>query len=309
MKVVRRVEDWKAGDGSVVSIGNFDGLHRGHRRILSVAQDHARRLSVPVVAVTFEPHPLTVIAPSRAPKRLTNVAQKLALLGTAGVNVAVVLESTPALLGLEAEAFLRDVVVGRFRPSMIVEGRNFGFGKGRRGDIETLSDLADRFGYSLDIVEPVTVALDGGEPQRVSSSLIRKLVTEGRMEHAAAALGRNYELVGIVERGAGRGRKLGFPTINIRAAAQLIPAHGVYAGRSCVDGTDYRCAVNIGAAPTFESSEPLVEAHLLDFSGDVYGRELVVALSHRLRGQRRFDSPDELARQIRADVEAVRCSV
>lgn len=306
MNVVHGLENLQPfADGSVLTVGNFDGVHRAHRALIA----HARTLAsskVPAVVMTFEPHPLCVVAPAKAPPRLTLLEDKLRFLSEAGAGVVVVARSEPGLLGLEAEAFVREVLVRRFRPKHLVEGPSFGFGKARKGTPELLARLSSELNYELHIVPPVTVALADGLTAMVSSSLVRRFLLERNVAAAAECLARPYALVGLVVRGDGRGRTIGFPTANLEPLDQLIPGDGVYAGWTEVDGRKYSCAINVGPAPTFEMAQRRVEAHLLDFEGDLYSRTLRVAFVDFLRGQLRFASSEALKAQLRTDVAAAR---
>ena len=233
-------------DRSVLTIGNFDGVHRGHQRIITVARKYAEKARVAVAALTFEPHPLSVVNPDAAPKRLTTIKQKLAYLAEAGVDLTVVAESEKELLELSPDEFIRQAVIDCFKPVQIVEGWNFGFGKGRGGNVETLQDHAETGGYEVHVVSPVQQELGGGFSKRVSSSLIRQFIIEGNIELAAEALGRAYVMEGEVVAGFKRGRHLGYPTANIDVGEQLIPGDGVYFGIVTVDGQKHRAGVSIG---------------------------------------------------------------
>lgn len=309
MKVIHGLGEGTPGGRRVVlTVGNFDGVHRGHQRIIAVARELAAHAGVEVWALTFEPHPLAIITPDRPPQRLTTADQKLDYLQAAGVDVVVVAESTPDLLSQPAEVFLRDIVK-RFAPTYFVEGRNFGFGKGRRGNVETLKEFADELGYRVEVVDPVMQSIGEGQSERVSSSLIRKLLLEGHVETAAAALGRGYALSGVVVRGAGRGEQLGFPTANLGHVAQLVPADGVYAGRALIDGETLACAISIGTTPTFGESARQIEAFLLGFYRDIYDRPLTIEFVTWIREQRRFAGREELMDRISQDVAAVQSAL
>ncbi len=291
---------------SVLTVGNFDGFHRAHRKLLAQALSYAATDGGPVVVLTFEPHPLTVVAPAKAPQRLSTAEDKIRLLGDAGAEIIVVARSEPKLLGLTAEQFVEDVLIHRFHPTHIVEGPSFGFGRGRKGTPELLTRVASRLGAKVEIVEPVTTTLEDGKDVMVSSSLIRKLLTEGRVGEASLCLGRPYALIGTVVEGDGRGRTIGFPTANVGDLNQLVPGDGVYAGRAHVGDQTYAAAISIGSAPTFGGTKRQLEAHLLDFDGDIYGQAIRVEFQRRLRPQCTFDSPSDLIGQLRRDVEAVR---
>ncbi len=291
---------------SVLTVGNFDGVHRAHGRLLEQITAIAARTQAPAVVLTFEPHPLTIVNSAKAPPRLSLPDDKLRRLAATGVDIAVVGLSEPALLTLDAERFVEDVLVRRFHPSHIVEGPTFGFGRGRKGTPELLARLADRFGYQLQIVDPVHVTLDDGQSRMVSSSLIRSLLSEGRVREAARALGYHYALTGKVVRGSARGKTLGFPTANLEVHDLLVPGEGVYAGRALVDDAAFPAATSIGHAATFNDKETRVETHILGLDRDLYGQTIRVEFDRLLRPQRKFTSPESLVEQIRRDVAAVR---
>lgn len=291
---------------AVLTIGNFDGVHRAHQQLLAQAGLHAANTGGPVVVLTFEPHPLNVVAPHKAPARLSLPEEKLRCLAEAGADVAVVAHSDPALLGLEAERFVEEIIRKRFHPTHIVEGPSFGFGKGRKGTAETLKQLAAKFGCEVHIVEPVTLQVEEGETLLVSSSLIRGLIADGKVRRANYCLGRAYALIGTVVEGERRGRTLGFPTVNLQVSDQLVPGNGVYAGYAVVGGVRYPAAISIGAKPTFGGTNYTIEAYLLDFDRDVYGAIVRLEFDQKLRPQQKFASAEELAVQLRNDVEATR---
>lgn len=294
-------------DGCVLVIGNFDGVHRAHQQLLNRAAELSTRSGGPLVVLTFEPHPVALLAPSKAPLRLTPPAEKLRLLAEHGVEVTVVARTDSALLNMEPEAFVEEVIAQRFHPSHVVEGPSFGFGKNRRGTPELLAELAGRFSCCVHVVEPVTVSLGGDRRVLVSSSAIRGFLLDGRVEEAAQCLGRPYSLLGSVETGDRRGATLGFPTANLGVAeGQLVPAPGVYAGRAVFRSVSHLAAISIGDAPTFAGRAVRVEAHLLDFSGNLYGESIHVEFHRFLRAQVKFPSADALREQLLRDVGAVR---
>lgn len=288
--------------GGVLSVGNFDGLHRGHAEILARAR--ALRDASPgmkTAVVTFEPHPLTVLRPQAAPPRLASPALKRALIERAGVDQLVVLAPQPEVLDLSAEAFwqiLRDDV----RPAHLVEGESFNFGKGRGGNIQRLREWSTGTGVTLHVVSPVAAPLLDMQLAPVSSSLIRWLIARGRVRDAGICLGRAYALEGEVVRGHQRGRTIGVPTANLDCLDQLIPADGVYAGRCDVDGTTYPVALSIGTMPTFGDNRRQVEAHLLGFSGDLYGQHLRVEITDWVRDQLKFAGVESLKAQMARDI-------
>ena len=286
--------------GGVLSVGNFDGLHLGHRKIIETA----RRLLAPgarLAVVTFEPHPLTVLRPDLAPPRLTPPEKKRELLAAAGVDHLVELPPEPAVLNLTAETFwhiLRDDV----RPTHVVEGRSFNFGKGRGGTIDKLREWAATSPVKLEVIEGVSVPLLDLQVVEVSSSLIRWLTAHGRVREAAICLGRAYALRGEVVKGYQRGRTIGIPTANLRVTDQLVPPDGVYAGRSTVGGMTYAAAVSIGTMPTFGENQRQVEAYLIGFDGDLYGRTIEVELVDWIREQWKFPGVEALKAQMQRDI-------
>lgn len=290
---------------SVLTVGNFDGVHRAHLRLLEQASALAAQPGIPMVVLTFEPHPLTIVAPAKAPPRLSLPDDKIRRLSDAGVHLTVVARSESALLTLDAERFIEEVLIRRFHPVHIVEGPSFGFGRGRKGTPQLLAQLAPRFKYQMHIVDPVNVTLDDGEKVMVSSSLIRKLLSQCRVREAARCLGYSYALTGTVVRGSARGRTLSFPTANLDIRDQLIPGDGVYAGRAWVDEALYPAATSIGVAPTFGGDRPRVETHILGLDADLYGRTIRVEFDRLLRPQRKFPSPEALVDQLRRDIRAV----
>jgi riboflavin kinase/FMN adenylyltransferase len=291
-----------------VAIGNFDGVHRGHQALVAEARRLAAgRGGVPAV-LTFTPHPARVFAPELAPPLIMSLPRRLELLAEAGVEAAVVEPFTRAYAAIEAEAFVREVLVARLGARDVVVGYDFSFGRGRRGGPEMLQRLGGELGVSVRVVPPVLA--DG---LVCSSTKIREFVLEGRIEGAALLLGRPFEITGTVVRGAGRGRTLGFPTANVAPEGELVPRLGIYAARAVVldggDATPRVAALSVGSNPTFMpggGGSVSVEAYLLDFDGDLYGRRLRLELLHRLRDEKRFDSIDALVAQIHDDVARVR---
>ncbi len=307
MNVVRGLDSVCLSDSRcVLTIGNFDGVHRGHQRILATGKKRASDQDVPLAVMTFDPHPLEILRPNDPPQKISTTAGKLRHLESCGVDEVVIAKSTPSLLRVEATAFIETVIVDRFRPLAIVEGFNFGFGKGRQGSGETLKQFADRWDYQVELVEPFKQMLDDGDKVRTSSSLIRSLITQGNMRGAADGLGRPFALEGVVVEGSKRGRTIGFPTANLKTTDQIIPADGVYAGRVAIDGAVKKTAISIGSTPTFDGQLRQVEAHVLDFEGDLYGQALEVEFVEHVRGQKKFASIEALVAQITQDVEQVR---
>ena len=302
MRTIRGLESYPpdARPGAV-ALGAFDGIHLGHRAILGRAVTLARERGLEALACTFDPHPLEVLQPDRAPLPITTLVDRLQLIAETGIDTAVVVAFTRAIAALEPEAFVRDALAGTLRAREIVVGFNHRFGRGARGDARLLETLGPSLGFRTHVVAPLEV---DGVP--VSSSEIRAALGRGDLERATRLLGRPYALGGEVVRGAGRGRTLGFPTANVRMDLRLPLAPGVYACRARVGPADYRAVVNAGVRPTFGETELAVEAHLLDFSGDLYGQRINLTFLRRLREERRFPSVEALREQIVADVAAAR---
>jgi riboflavin kinase/FMN adenylyltransferase len=284
--------------GGAVSVGNFDGVHRGHVALLEELRRQAVAVGGPGVVLTFDPHPLQLLRPNGFPPPLTTMAERARLLRAHGADRVVVLRTTHDLLRLTAEEFFARVVRGHFDARAMVEGTNFGFGRGRGGNVETLAELCRRDGVSLVVVPPLN--LDG---QPVSSSRVRSALQGGAVRDAAECLGRPYRLTGTVGTGQRRGATLGFPTANLERMETLIPGNGVYAVRVFHEAATWPGAANVGPNPTFGEDARKVEVHLIGFQGDLYGRELSVDFLDRLRDTRPFGSVGELVAQLRADVE------
>lgn len=289
--------------GAFLAVGNFDGVHRGHARLIARLRANADAADAPAVALTFDPHPVALLRPDKAPAPLVWTERKVELLKAAGATAVGVFRTGPWLLGLTAREFFDSIVVGRFRARGMVEGPNFAFGRDRGGDATLLGAWCADAGLKFEVVEPTAV---GGE--LVSSSRARRALAEGRPEEAAQLLGRPYRLRGVVTHGAARGAGLGFPTANLDGIDTLIPDDGVYAALAYLDGRGpaYATATHIGPNVTFGEQVRKVEAHLLDFSGDLYGRTVELEFLARLRPSRKFDGLDDLLAQIRADVEQAR---
>jgi riboflavin kinase / FMN adenylyltransferase len=297
---------WEAAGPSrrpVVAVGNFDGVHRGHQTLLQAARDRAARHGGTVVVLTFEPHPARVVSPERAPSRLMTLEQKGEVLAGLGVDVLALLPFTGALAEKTADDFARLVLSECLHAEGVVVGENFRFGRGRAGTLQDLQRLGAELGFATIGVPPVL--LDG---QPVSSSRVRDALAAGDVTLAASLLGRPYSIEGDVVQGEGRGRTLGVPTANLRPVNETLPALGVYACRCRVAaGEAPRPAVaNLGHRPTFGPGETTVEAHVLDFEGDLYGRRLRLEFVDRLRAERAFGSPEALREQIGRDREDAR---
>ena len=301
MKIFRRVAPADfSGAPRVVTLGNFDGVHRGHQEIFRRAVERARRGGGVAVAVTFAPHPAAVLT-GTGPPLLTSLRQRLQLLAAAGMDVVVLLHFTRRFALIEAERFVADCLVGGLQVEQLVVGHRVGFGHGRAGNAALLGTLSRRYGFELEVVDAVYV---GG--MLISSSAIRAAVERGDLETAARMLGRPYAISGRVVHGQSRGVALGFPTANLYVPGMQLPPDGVYAVRVYVEGVERKGVANLGFNPTFGNRVRTLEAHLFDFEGNLYRRRIEVCFVARLRGERKFPSGEALAKQIREDVAAAR---
>jgi riboflavin kinase/FMN adenylyltransferase len=307
----------KVRKGCVVTIGNFDGVHVGHRQILAAAKEAAGQRETQLLVMTFEPHPLAVLRPEKAPGVLTPLVVKERLLTELGADCILVVESTSELLSLSAEGFVRRFLVENIRPSLVVEGESFNFGSGRSGGISTLQELGAENGFDVSVVTAKEVALSAGRTVEVSSTIVRNLLTNGDVADAAVALGRPYRLMERIIAGRGKGRRLGFPTANMKLPGQVIPAEGVYAGFAEVADTPDQllwakakspAALSIGTSATYGDVNPLlIEAHLLtDGVGRLYDKWLAIDFVRRIRAQKKFKSESELSAQIGKDCKKAR---
>ena len=296
--------------GTVATVGTFDGIHRGHRAVLTEVVRRGRAAGRPSVLVTFEPHPLEVVNPSAAPRLLTLPDEKRVLAVALGIERVEVIAFTPELARLGPEDFVRGVLRARFDMNELVLGYDHGFGRGRSGDVELVRRLGREDGFAVEVVAAVT---DNGQP--ISSSLIRTAVAHGDLTSAARGLGRPYSLRRVVERGAGRGRTIGVPTINLTSPdpRKLLPPDGVYAVRVILPGKGegekeaaYGGMMNQGARPTFGVHARGLEIHLFDFSGDLYDTTVTVEWIRRLRDTQTFPSRQALVDQIERDAVAAR---
>ena len=294
------------GERSVVTIGAYDGLHRGHIAVISSVVERARQLGERSAVVTFDRHPASVVRPESAPLLITSLEQRIELLEQTGVDAVVVLEFNEAASTEEAEDFIRRVFVEGLSAKEIIVGEDFHFGRGRRGDVRLLSAVGEEHDF---VVTPLELRRSDSE-EIFSSTAIRVALQRGDIATANTMLGRNVVISGQVVHGDERGRTIGFPTANVDIPEGfIVPADGVYAARCMTEaGHQFACAVNIGKRPTFYGSadRSLVEYHLLDFSGDLYGQSLAVEFVERLRDEQRFEGLDALTAQLRTDVERTR---
>jgi riboflavin kinase/FMN adenylyltransferase len=284
-----------------LTIGNFDGVHRGHQTLLAELGRQARQVGGPAVVLTFDPHPLQLLRPEHFPPLLTTVPQRVELLCRHGTDCVLVLRTTRVMLQLSARDFFERVLRDNIRPRVVVPGFNFAFGHNREGTAEKLAEFCQQASINAVQVPPTRI----GE-ETISSSRIRTALTTGDVRRAAEMLGRPYALTGVVGAGQRRGRQIGFPTANLHDIQTLLPGDGVYAARGRLGAQSWPAAANIGPNPTFGENARKVEVHLNGFDGELYGQMLAVEFVERLRDTRPFGSVQELVDQLRRDVEAAR---
>lgn len=299
VKLIRQLDAtgaaYRAGS---VAIGNFDGVHLGHARIIERLLESARRVGGPAVVFTFDPHPVRLLRPAEAPPPLTWTDRKAALLTRLGVDVVIAYPTDDELLTLEPRAFFDRIVLEKLDARALVEGTNFYFGHNRAGNVRLLRQFTESAGISLDVVEPVII--DG---EAVSSSRVRKLIAAGRIDEASRQLTEPYRIRGLVVHGAGRGARLGFATANLDGVDTLVPGPGVYAGRACIAAGSFAAAINIGANPTFGEHAHKIEVHLVSWTEPLYGQVVEVDFLSRLRDIQQFASIDDLKQQLQEDSE------
>jgi riboflavin kinase/FMN adenylyltransferase len=286
---------------SVITLGNFDGLHLGHQKLVKMVIDRAEQTGGQSVVFTFQPHPLKILAPNRCPPLLSLYEEKVELFRDMGIDLLIMAPFTHELSSLLPEDFVRNVLHNLLRVKAIIVGNNYRFGRGRRGNVMMLRKLGQIYGFDVLIVDEMTI---NGEI--ISSTKIRRLLIIGEVEHAARLLGRYYAITGTVVQGDKRGRLLGFPTANIKADHELLPEPGVYVSRIKLHNTLYNGVVSIGYRPTFNKNIIAVEAYIFDFNKNIYGEKLTLFFLNRLREEKKFDNVTSLIIQIREDVEKAR---
>jgi riboflavin kinase/FMN adenylyltransferase len=302
MKIFHDLENANIAKPTVLTLGVFDGLHLGHQAIMAKVVERARATGSVATAITFDPHPRSVLHPESAPPLLQTLDQRLANLEVLGIEQAIVVQFTKEFAAQPADDFLKTVIHDLLHAREVYLGKGFAFGKGRGGNIELLRKMSAELGFVADEVGEVQL-----RGMRISSSKIRELLDLGRVNLARRMLGRPYGVEGVVIRGDQRGRTIGFPTANLKPHNRVIPKFGVYATATLIDGTWRRGVTNIGVRPTFESTtEPSIETHIFDFDRDIYGEALRVRFLHRIRDERKFSGIDELVAQIRRDTMRAR---
>lgn len=285
----------------VIALGNFDGVHLGHQRLIEVAKERAEAIQGAAGIYTFRPHPAKVLAPDLSPPLLTTYEEKNRLISQWGIDFLIEEEFNNALANKSGRQFITEHLVEKLGVREVVIGPDFTFGRRRESDVQALKRFGQEQGFAVHVEPPVKL-----NRITISSTKIRSFLMEGRVRGAAMMLGREYEVWGKVIEGVGRGRQLGFPTANLETRAELIPQPGVYACRAIIDGKRYRAATNVGFNPTFEGHCLTIESFIIDFSEDIYAREIGVAFCLRIRNERRFASVADLSQQISSDIERVK---
>ncbi len=288
----------KRFSSSIITLGNFDGLHLGHQELIKKIIKRAEETASLSMVVTFRPHPLKILAPDKCPPLISIYEEKIRLLEELGIDVLVKIPFSLEFAAMEPRDFVKNVLCDLLGAKEIFVGYNYRFGKGRKGDIRMLKELGEEFGFVVREIEQVSL---NGEV--ISSTRIRQLLKNGEVEAAAKFLGRPYALCGIVVKGDGRGKGLGFPTANIASRHAIIPSNGVYAVKFFVRDRLYNGVVNIGMRPTFETKTLAIEVHIFDFDEDIYGEEVTIYFIRKIREEKKFSGPEELKTQIRKDIE------
>jgi riboflavin kinase/FMN adenylyltransferase len=302
MKIFHGTDNANIARPTVLTLGVFDGLHLGHQRIIQTVVERAKELSAVPTAITFDPHPRAVLHPESAPPLLQTLDQRLAALEVLGIEQTIVIPFSREFASIEAETFLREVIYDRLQAKEVYLGKGFAFGKGRAGNIGLLRKISAELGFFAD--EVAEVKLRG---TRISSSKIRELLLDGKVNRARGMLGRPYGVEGKIIRGDRRGHTIGFPTANLQPQNRVIPRTGVYVTATLIGDTWRRSITNVGVRPTFgDGLEPSVETYIFDFDGDLYGDVLRVRFLHRIRDERKFSGIDELKSQIQKDSNRAR---
>ena len=301
MKIIRHASHHLPFSHPVIGLGNFDGVHLGHRMILSRLVEEARARQGTALAMTFYPHPLSVLRPERPVPLILGLREKLQRIAELGVDGIVLQRFGFDFSQLAPEAFVRQYLIDSIGVEKIFVGHNFSFGRDRAGNAHLLSSLGKRWGFEVEVVGSVTVGW-----QEVSSTVVRALLQTGKLPEATKLLEQPYAVSGRVVKGFQRGRQIGFPTANIRPRTSVLLPNGVYAVRACVDDEEYNAVANVGVNPTFGENQRTVETNLFDFSADLYGKRLQVSFVKHLRAERKFSSVEELVQQIREDADQAR---
>ncbi|MCX7965729.1 MAG: bifunctional riboflavin kinase/FAD synthetase [Syntrophorhabdaceae bacterium] len=301
MKFFFGVHNVERFPNTVLTIGNYDGVHIGHKRIIKKVVELALKIHGTSMLMTFEPHPLSILKPEKLIGRITPFHIKKKIIEESGIEVMVVMEFNDQLRQMSPEDFFNKILIEKLGIKALIVGYDFKFGRGGSGDVNSLKSLCNSYGIYFESVEAVT--LDG---DKVGSNRIRKMLIEGNVKRASQLLGNFYFIEGKVIKGEGRGNRLGFPTINIETAYEIIPKEGVYITEVEFDNTRFPSVTNIGFNPTFDGRRLSIETHIIDFTGDIYGKNVVLYFHERLRAEIKFNSVEDLKRQIHIDVDSAR---
>jgi len=301
MRIIRNIKKAKIKN-PVITLGTFDGVHLGHRKILVEAVKYAQRKKLKSVAITFDPHPQEVICPERGLRLLTTLKEREKLIAETGIDALGIIKFNHRLQKLSYEEFIDKYIVKTFSTKTVFVGYDYAFGRGREGGAKELRRLGEKYGFKVNIVKKVKK-----NHFIVKSQIIRRLISRGDFNQGIKLLGHSYIVTGRVIKGIGRGRILGFPTANLKVAKdKLIPAHGVYIGEIFVEGVNYRCLINIGARPTFPEDGVAFEVHILNFHKDILGKKVTVHLLKYLRPELQFSDVEELKKEIKKDIARAR---
>lgn len=302
MNIFHGTENASIKGPTVLTLGVFDGLHLGHQKIMRTVVESARKIDAVPTAITFDPHPRAVLHPENSPPLLQTLDQRLANFEILGIEQAIVIRFDQEFAAQEAEEFLKEIIHERLRSKEVYLGHGFAFGKNRKGDINLLRKMSGELGFHAEEVSEVRL-----RGRRISSSAIRELLKEGRVNLTRRMLGRPYGIEGAIIRGDRRGHTIGFPTANLVPQNRVIPKFGVYASATLIEDEWRKGVTNIGVRPTFETdTEPSVESHVFNFDGDLYGKVLRVRFLHRIRDEKKFEGIEELKAQIKRDVEVAK---
>lgn len=302
MKIFHGTENANILRPTVLTLGVFDGLHLGHQRIMQTVVERAKAAQAVATAITFDPHPRELLHPETAPPLLQTLDQRLANLSVLGIEQTIVIPFTREFASHPAKDFMSDIIHDRLHAKEVYLGKGFAFGKDRGGNIELLRAMSEKLGFTADEIDEVRL-----RGLRISSSKIRKLLDDGKVNLARRMLGRPYGVEGVIIRGLRRGHTIGFPTANLKPHNRVIPRYGVYATATLINGTWRKSITNIGVRPTFETqTDPSIETYIFDFDGDLYGDVLRVRFLHRIRDERKFNGIDELKAQIEKDSDRAR---
>ncbi|MBI5047378.1 MAG: bifunctional riboflavin kinase/FAD synthetase [Deltaproteobacteria bacterium] len=298
MLLIKNIKKPKGIKSPIVTLGNFDGVHIGHQQVLKVIRKRAEKLRLPSIVYTFEPHPLKIVAPHKSPPLLTTLEEKVKLIKASGIDYLILARFTKEFAAQHPREFVSDILVKQLAVKEVLVGHDYAFGKGKKGTIEYLKKLGQEFGFKVYIIPAYKK-----RGFIVSSSKIREYIQNGKMKEAARFLGRPYTISGKVIKGRNIGKHLGFPTANIAIHNELIPKDGIYAVHVLLGNKLYKGAANIGFAPTFATEKRAVEVHIMGFRRTIYGKKIKMGFIERLRGEKAFRNADELAAQIKRDIE------